>query len=262
MKPGTPRFELPGLRSYYGGKGAMATVRRIINLLPPHAVYVEPFLGSGRVLRHKAPALRASIGMETDPSLCERWHQVAPADVHVLNCDALAHLERLIVALITAGAMPAEIVVYCDPPYLMHTRRRRGAVYHREWTDEDHIRFLLIALRLPCRVIVSHLPCPEYAEAFHDWHTFTFLNNTRRGQQLEQLWCNFEPGPVLHESTFIGENFRERERLKRQADLITRRFDALPLPARIALLARLQARTPSDGSSSISGPLPLAAPVP
>lgn len=243
MQPtGSPRFNLPGFPSYFGGKGAPATVRRIINLLPPHAVYIEPFLGSGRVMRHKRPALRASIGFEVDPALCEAWRAAAPPDVHVVQADALEHLERFVCQLYARGLAPSELVVYCDPPYLLHTRRDGAPVYHREWGDEEHMRFLLLVMRLTCRVIVSHLPCEEYATALHAWHTFTFQNATRRGLQTEQVWCNFPPGPELHEFTFIGKDFRERERIKRQLAIVRRRFEALPLPARLALLAMLQAR--------------------
>lgn len=40
--------------AYYGGKVGLG--RRIVELLPPHRVYVEPFFGSGAVLFAKAPA--------------------------------------------------------------------------------------------------------------------------------------------------------------------------------------------------------------
>jgi DNA adenine methylase len=40
--------------SYYGGKVGLAP--RIVELLPPHRVYMEPFFGSGAVLFRKPPA--------------------------------------------------------------------------------------------------------------------------------------------------------------------------------------------------------------
>jgi DNA adenine methylase len=40
--------------SYFGGKVGMS--RRIVEMLPPHRVYIEPFFGSGAVLFAKRPA--------------------------------------------------------------------------------------------------------------------------------------------------------------------------------------------------------------
>lgn len=237
---GSPRFHIPGLPSYFGGKGAPATVRRLINIIPPHDVYVEPFLGSGRVLRHKEPASRGSIGLETDPELCRKWWESAPPDVYVQNANGLTGLEHLIRDLIAEGADPKRIVVYCDPPYLMATRKNQRPVYHTEWSTADHIAFLLMVHRLPCYVIVSHLPCARYASALESWHTFTFENSTRQGMQTEQVWCNYEPSAELHEYTFVGENFREREKVQRQHAIIVRRFKALSPAARIAVLKLLE----------------------
>lgn len=40
--------------SYYGGKVGLS--RKLVDLLPPHRVYIEPFFGSGAVLFAKAPS--------------------------------------------------------------------------------------------------------------------------------------------------------------------------------------------------------------
>jgi DNA adenine methylase len=50
---------------YPGGKNGAGVYQRIINLMPPHAVYVEPFLGSGAVMRLKRPA-SLNIGLDLD----------------------------------------------------------------------------------------------------------------------------------------------------------------------------------------------------
>lgn len=41
---------------YLGGKSQAGTYQRIINLIPPHDVYIEPFLGGGAIARLKRPA--------------------------------------------------------------------------------------------------------------------------------------------------------------------------------------------------------------
>ncbi len=51
---------------YPGGKAGSGVCHRIINLMPPHQVYIEPFLGDGAVMRAKRAA-RLNIGLDLDP---------------------------------------------------------------------------------------------------------------------------------------------------------------------------------------------------
>jgi hypothetical protein len=57
----------PDIReSHPGGKGGAGVYQTLINLMPPHEVYIEPFLGHGTILLKKRPAL-LSIGLDLDP---------------------------------------------------------------------------------------------------------------------------------------------------------------------------------------------------
>ncbi len=56
--------------AYPGGKNAPGVYQSIINLMPPHEVYIEPFLGSGAILRLKRPAA-VSLGVDLDPAALE-----------------------------------------------------------------------------------------------------------------------------------------------------------------------------------------------
>lgn len=236
--------ELPD--TYPGGKGQGGTLRRIINMMPPHDYYVEPFLGSGRILRAKRPAARASFAFEVDPIMIEAWQRVKFPGLVLRSGDGIAGARDCITELLRSGADPSRIVVYFDPPYMMRTRRSQRRVYHREWTDAEHAQFRAWIKMLPVRAIVSHLPCPEYAADLAGWHTFTFNNKIRTGIQIEQVWSNYTPGAELHEYTYVGDNFRERERIKRQVGIIARRFDRLSPAAKAAALLLLQQRENGD----------------
>ena len=52
--------------AYPGGKAGDGVYQRLISLMPPHEVYIEPFLGGGAIMRHKRPAL-LNIGIDLDP---------------------------------------------------------------------------------------------------------------------------------------------------------------------------------------------------
>jgi DNA adenine methylase len=63
----SPELAIVASMSYYpGGKGGQGVFQSLINLMPPHDVYIEPFLGSGAVMRNKRPA-RLNIGLDLDP---------------------------------------------------------------------------------------------------------------------------------------------------------------------------------------------------
>jgi len=49
--------------NYPGGKGGV--YHKLINLMPPHEIYIETHLGGGAIMRNKYPAKR-NIGIEID----------------------------------------------------------------------------------------------------------------------------------------------------------------------------------------------------
>jgi hypothetical protein len=79
--------------SYDGGKAGAGVFQALINLMPRHDLYVEPFLGAGAVLRKKRPAPRCSIGIERDArALAEHWRGDEVPGLALLEGDGLAWL--------------------------------------------------------------------------------------------------------------------------------------------------------------------------
>ena len=117
---------------YPGGKNGSGVYQTIINRMPPHAVYIEPFLGSGAILRMKRPALR-NIGIDRDPDALKQFEALIAghddaAGATVINGDAFAFL--------SAYRFTGHELVYCDPPYL-HDTRGRHDLYRHEWSQAD-----------------------------------------------------------------------------------------------------------------------------
>lgn len=196
--------------TYPGGKAGSGVYQTLINLMPPHDTYIEPFLGAGAVLRMKRPA-RWSIGIDADIDVITRWAGVELPGLEIIHADAIQWLAG------HAGFIDDHVLVYCDPPYLRSTRRQQRPIYRCELDEEQHRELLRVLLRLPCLVMISGYYSELYATALNRWRAHRFMTTTRGGSPAEEwVWMNFPPPLALHDYRYLGSNFRERERIKRK----------------------------------------------
>lgn len=218
-------------RGYLGAKSGSGVYQAIIAQMPPHDTYIETHLGTGAVMRAKPPAAR-SIGVELDPATIAAYPP--PAGVELVQGDAAAFLRGFDVA----GA--GRVLVYADPPYVLATRTSAKR-YRFDYTDAQH-RELLAELRAiaaaGAAVIVSGYPSELYAAELAAWRTFTFQAMTRGGPRTEQLWMSFAAGEVQH-ARYAGQNYTERQRIKRKAARWQAMYRALPPGERLAILAAI-----------------------
>lgn len=215
--------------AYPGGKNGAGVYQTLINLIPPHEVYIETHLGGGAIMRNKRPA-KKSIAIDIDPVIVNMWRTELQTrlDLTVINDDALCFLQSY--------DFKGGEFVYCDPPYLMDTRKS-GQLYMFEYSDEQHEELLNIITKLPCKVMISGYWSELYSAWLQDWSVRTFEAQTRGGSTAtEYVWFNY-PEPIkLHDYSYLGENFRERERIKRKKQRWVNRLEKMPLLERRALL--------------------------
>jgi len=217
--------------TYPGGKNGSGVYQQIINRIPPHKVYVEPFLGSGAILRMKRPAA-INIAIDIDPEITEKGPGIHTPNLTMRTGDALIFLSRTLFS--------GDTFIYCDPPYLMDSRSCRKKIYAFEFSDIDHGNLLNIIKSLPCMVMISGYPNAIYDAALSGWWTATYQTTTRRGKLVtEKLWMNYAPPIRLHDYRYLGNNFRERERIKRKKDRWTSRLLSMPDLERSALAAAI-----------------------
>lgn len=195
---------------YPGGKGK--TYQQVINLMPPHSVYIETHLGGAAVMRHKRPAAR-NIGIDLDPQVISGW-QSAGLQAELVCGRAEDFLQ--------AFPFTGQELAYVDPPYLPETRRR-AKVYRHDYSVEDHERLLELLLRLPCKVMLSGYASGLYAERLALWNAHTFQAATHTGVRAETVWFNFEPPAALHDSRFLGDTFRARQTTRRRMERLQRK---------------------------------------
>jgi site-specific DNA-adenine methylase len=103
---------------YPGGKGGSGVYQKIINLIPPHETYIEPFVGGGNIFERKSQAA-TSILIDRDPCIEQLWKQrCGPrGDVEIYCGNAIQFLKE--------RQWVGNEFVYLDPPYVLSTRTKR-----------------------------------------------------------------------------------------------------------------------------------------
>jgi len=216
--------------NFPGGKGG--TYQKYINLMPPHEVYIESHLGGGAIMRYKKRAQR-NIGVEIDPEIIELWNNRNQTNLELIHGDSISFLKSYI--------FTGKELVYCDPPYLRETRKKYYPLYKYEYTLSQHIELLEIIKSLPCMVMISGYESQLYKESLKGWHTHYFQAKTHHGMATEWIWMNYSKPVQLHDYQYLGDNFREREKIKLKLKRWTTRFKSMPAIERQALLSSLQA---------------------
>lgn len=213
---------------YIGGKASEGVYHRIIGQMPPHSIYVEPFLGSGAVFWNKRPAAQSYL-IDKNRSCIAKVGAVT--GVNAICGDAIKLLPTL--------ALVDDAVVYCDPPYVLSTRKNRH-YYDHEMTDAEHVELLNVLKSLRCRVLISGYWSELYSCQLQNWRCSSYKVRTRGNTATEFLWCNFPEPTELHDWRYAGRNFRERLQYKRLAARLLTRLQAMSPRKRGYLLNALE----------------------
>ncbi len=197
---------------YIGGKSQAGVYQRIISLIPPHRVFLEPFFGGGAITRLKKRAEK-TIVCDLDP----RPLAAAPDYAETRCVNGVQFLRQY--------PFSGFEFVYCDPPYVLSSRGGRR-YYRHEMTDDDHRALLdVLANRVTCPVMLSGYPSELYhAEGFSaepsalrdGWHVETYRVMTRgHSWRTECLWWNYPRPSELHDFSHVGVDRRERWNIER-----------------------------------------------
>lgn len=240
---------------YPGGKNGAGVYQQIINNIPPHRVYIEPFLGSGAVLRNKRAAV-ASIGIDSDAEVVARWQAgkfgLVPGAT-VINGEAISFLQNY--------SWQGDEFVYCDPPYLFDVRSSKQPLYNVEFGEmEQHEELLRTLLSLPCLVAISGYQSSLYAAMLANWREINYKTMTRGGTvRLESLWMNYPQPTALHDYRYLGDNYRQRERLTRIRRRWVARLERMDALERLMLSAAIAESVDTEAKSETA--MPSSAPL-
>jgi site-specific DNA-adenine methylase len=219
--------------AYPGGKGGSGVYQAIINQMPPHRIYIEAFLGNGSVMRNKRPAA-ANIGIDLDAAVISFWKGDEVPGLQLIQADA--------VKWVASNPATDDTLVYCDPPYLMSTRRQQRHIYRCELEQpEQHEDLLKIVKGLDCMVMISGYYSELYADQLAGWRAIQYTAQTRGGRPAtEWLWMNYPKPLHLHDYRYLGDNFRERERISRKRKRWIERLHRMEDSERYSLLSAIQ----------------------
>jgi 16S rRNA G966 N2-methylase RsmD len=242
---------------YDGGKNGEGTWQWLVNQMPPHDCYVELFGGSAAVLRRKRPAAR-SVVVEIDPdALAALGMEDLPPATELVQGDALEWL-RAWNAERGKRKTEGRTLFYVDPPYLLSSRRSGNKMYRHELSYADHWRLLRMLLELTpetALVMVSGYHSTLYASMLGAWRSASLRVMTRQGAAVEWLWMNYAEPAELHDWRFLGDDWRHRQKLRRQQRRWVGRLRRMDPMQRQALLAAIeevgsaQWSVASDGAS-------------
>jgi hypothetical protein len=255
--------------SYPGGKGAV--YQWLINQIPPHDVFISTHLGQCAIMRYKRPA-RINIGIDLDETVIDDWrHEIGPglpvdhtarsggtggrladwaaarqgqlpgseitgasgARYRFLCCDSVKWLQ-------TVDWKGGEFV-YSDPPYLLYTRKQQAPIYAHEYSEADHRALLAVLVGLPCKVMISGYQSDLYDKLLPGWRKDSTRTITRGGTPaIEFVWMNYDPPDQLHDYRYLGDDYRQRERIRKRKRRWAAGWARMERLERLAVLAAIQ----------------------
>lgn len=87
-----------------------------------------------------------------------------------------------------------DVLIYCDPPYVLSTRKGKRAQYRYEMSDDDHMELLDVVKRHKGPVLISGYPSELYDSELSGWNkAYTTATDQLSQIKKEVLWMNFEP---------------------------------------------------------------------
>ena len=182
-------------------------------------------------MRYKRSAKR-NIGVEIDPKIIKKWNTTEEVNFELVHSDAMEYL--------SAYPFNGKELVYCDPPYLRETRRSKKKIYKYEYGYDRHAEFLEFIKTLPCQVMISGYQSELYTKSLSNWRAYSFETTIRKRTSTEWIWMNYHAPPELHDYRYLGDNYRERERLRNIAARWSERLKSMSNLEQRALLSAIQ----------------------
>lgn len=222
-------------KSYNGGKNGNGTFQTIINQIPKCDIFVEAFGGSlGITTNLQLPGL--AVVNDLNPAVVVKYNYLSCTKGIVVRNDCYR-------SIIKEFDVLKNVVFYLDPPYMFSTRRSKKRIYGNfEWSDEQHEKFLELAVTVKNNCLISHYPCELYDTRLANWRKIYFKSATRQGMRTECIYMNFDEPSELQDYRYLGHDKTKRQQLKRIVQRQIAKFERMTAQERNAIMTALVAK--------------------
>lgn len=231
---------------YPGNKNVPGLIQKIVNEIPACSTVMELFAGSAgltRFLINSNLSKTHIILLEKDRELLDKTFndivitnefKNGSCDIGRVYADAFKFLK-----VMESDQYPDRTFVFCDPPYMLHTRANKK-LYKHEFTDQDHVRFLDLVLKLKCNVMIIHPICELYESKLASFRKVQIKVRYRQKTATECLYMNYPPPEkkLILETT--GKDCWDRQRIKRKGDRTVKKLLSLPTDEKNYILNRIK----------------------
>lgn len=98
----------------------------------------------------------------------------------------------------------SNVLIYCDPPYLLSERDRKQ--YKEEMSDREHADLLQVLIQHKGPALISGYESDLYNNVLRGWNKAETVNFSHSGiKKKEILWMNFEPEKQMSIFDVMGE---------------------------------------------------------
>lgn len=222
------------LSNYKGHKNIDGVFQKIINHIPKHKVYYELFAGSASV-HAKMTVWPGKVHLiELDNEVCKLLSLTFP-EATVINGNSIKLLKSKYIE-------PCQdTFIFVDPPYHHSTRPLQTNLYKYELSHSDHVQLLSHLLEMKNKIMVVHPRCELYDSMLSDWIKVDLKIRYNRKTSHECLYMNYELD-VLHDTSFVGSDCWERQRIKRKCDRLIQKIEKLPNNEKQYILERIKSK--------------------
>lgn len=121
----------------------------------------------------------------------QAWNKLPQIVVQAAERLKEAQIEQRPVIEVIKRFNDPKCLIYCDPPYLLRTRK--GKQYNIEMSDKEHEELLQLLLESKSKVIISGYESDLYNDALKNWRkktTYSLTQSLRKAKEV--IWMNYD----------------------------------------------------------------------